>query len=203
MELCCQKESHWQKQNGTKVKIGAQDSFGLARFVEAFGCITLEAIPNFIAHTTEDCQLRILITISFSRIIERPMESIDLTGKDRTGGVSVAADSDNGLDVLTDKLVEMLGSVMADVDSDFLHHPHGQRVHMARRIAAGTLHIKLITGEGAQDAFGHVAATTVPGAENQHDGFGSRHVQESVDHADLSIQPLWKLGVDIPMPSDL
>ncbi|SVC85235.1 uncharacterized protein METZ01_LOCUS338089 [marine metagenome] len=113
-----------------------------------------------------------------------------LPGKDRAGDVSGAADGDNGLDVLTDKLVEMLGAMMTDVDADFLHHPHSQRVHLVCRIAAGTLHIKLIASRGAQDSFSHVAATTVPGAENQHGGLWLRHAQGSVDQANLSIQPL-------------
>jgi hypothetical protein len=113
-----------------------------------------------------------------------------LPGKDRAGDVSVAADGDNGLDVLTDKLIEMLGAVMADIDADFLHHPHSQRVHMACRIAAGTLHIKLIATGGAQNAFSHMAATAIPGAENQHSGLWLRHAQGSVDQANLSIQPL-------------
>jgi hypothetical protein len=117
------------------------------------------------------------------------MESVNLTGKDWAGGVSVAADSDNGLDVLTDKLVEMLGAVMADIDADFLHHPHSQRMHVARRIAAGTLHIKLIASGGAQDAFGHVAATTVPGTENQHDGLGLRRAQELIDYVHWATPP--------------
>jgi hypothetical protein len=133
--------------------------------------------------------LCILVTFSFGWIIKWPMIFDSLAGKARAGGVSFAANGDNGLDVLTHKLIEMLGAVMADVDANFLHHLHSQRMHMARRITAGTLHIKLITGGRAQDSFSHVAATTVPGTENQHDGLGLRRAQELIDYVHWATPP--------------
>jgi len=113
-----------------------------------------------------------------------------LARKIGANGVNHAADGDNGLDVLIDKFVEMLGVMMTYIDADFLHHPHGKWMHMARRNATGTLHVEQIASGSTQNTLSHMAATTIPGTEYQYGGLRFRHAQGSNNDANLSIPPL-------------
>ena len=64
--------------------------------------------------------------------------------------------------------------VAGDVDSDFLHDLDDLGVHVACGLRACALDVEDVASGGMQDAFGHVAAAGVTGAEDQNGGFHKR-----------------------------
>jgi hypothetical protein len=57
-----------------------------------------------IAHFAEDCEFLFLAAVGVRRIDKWPMMSIDLTGENRAGRIGIAADSDDGINRLIQKL---------------------------------------------------------------------------------------------------
>ena len=101
------------------------------------------------------------------RIIETPMMSIQLPWKHRARLIRVATNRDYGLDVLFQKIVHVLGVMRGDVDADLFHHLNAQRMHKTRRLGAGAVHFKQISGNRTQDAFSEMAAARIAGAKNK------------------------------------
>src|SRR5271156_5208327 len=73
------------------------------------GCISLEDAFDFIPHLTEDSQNFFVTADRASRVNERPMMAIHLSGKNRTGLIRIAANRNQRLNVLFQKFVQMLG----------------------------------------------------------------------------------------------
>ena len=70
--------------------------------------VSFKDAPDLIAHATKD---RVLLGLGPSRvcgIIEAPVVAIDLSGEHRARLISIAAHGDHGLNVLAQKLAEVL-----------------------------------------------------------------------------------------------
>ena len=65
----------------------------------------------------------------------------------------------------------MLRRVIRDINTDFQEGGDGVGVHVARGLGARAVDGDEVRGGGVEDAFGHVAAAGVAGAEDEDGGF--------------------------------
>jgi hypothetical protein len=98
------------------------------------------------------------------------VKALNGAGEYRAGFVGVAADRDDVIEVLAYKLIHRFRPVSGDVDPDFRHHLDGLRAN-ARRPGAGGEYLETVSGFMAQQAFRHLAAGGISGAEYQHSCF--------------------------------
>ena len=86
---------------------------------------------DFVSDTPELCEDFLICPCRFCRITEpkvKPM--LHVAEKDRTGLLCVIADSDHVVEGFVEEQINAFRAVDANVDTDFLHHPHGIRVHL-------------------------------------------------------------------------
>ena len=72
------------------------------------------------------------------------------------------------------EFAEVFRAMPTQVDADFVHHAHGQRMNDRLRIGAGGVDRESIAFQVAKESFGHLAATGVSGAENKNERLGHR-----------------------------
>ena len=84
-------------------------------------------------------------------------------GKDRTILLRAIADGDDVIEALPLKFLNILRSLLADIDTDFIHDFNRSRMRTFR-CRSYAKYIVGITGEMANKAFGHLAAGRVAGA---------------------------------------
>jgi hypothetical protein len=140
-------------------------------FVFAAGGVGLEDALDFIAHAAEDLHLFLLGASGVGGVVEAPVVAIELAGEHGAGLVGIAADGDDGLNLLVQKLVHVLAGVGADVDADLGHGFDGERMHVTGGFGAGAGDDVIVIQSGAKEAFGKVGAAGVAGAKDE-DGRG-------------------------------
>lgn len=140
--------------------------FASRRFAALRG-VGFEFSFDFVADAAEDVQLFVFGADRVAGIIEGPVEAMDLAGVGRADLIGFATDGDDGVDFLVEEFAHALGAVAADVDADLGHGFDRQRVHVARGFGASAVDIEDVAGGGAQNAFGHVAASRVARAKDQ------------------------------------
>jgi hypothetical protein len=141
------------------------------RGVFAAGGVGFEGAADFVADLAEDGEDLVFGAFGFGGVVEGPVVAIHLAGEDGAGLVGVAADGDDGFDFLGEEFVEVFGAVGGDVDTDFGHDFDGEGVDVTGGFGAGALDVEEVSGGGAEDAFGEVAAAGISGAEDQDGGF--------------------------------
>lgn len=141
----------------------------------ASGGIRFKNLFDFIADAAEDFELFFLVPFGVRRVVEAPVMSIELAGKHRAGLVGIAANGDDGFDLLFQKFVHVLGAMFRDVDANLGHHANGERMDVAGGFASGALHIEDVPGSRAQDSLGQMAAAGIAGAKDENGGFVVRH----------------------------
>ena len=100
------------------------------------------------------------------RIVEAVMQRDGRAGQDRAGLASVIADREHEIERLVREFVHVLGAVAGDVDPELRHHGDGFRPHAARA-GSGAENLEAIAGVVTQQAFRHLAAGGVSGAQNE------------------------------------
>lgn len=113
--------------------LGCCGGFG---FVFAAGGVGLEDAADFIAHPAEDLHLLLLASSGVGGIVEAPVVAVELAGKHGAGLVGIAADGDDGLDVLAEELVHVLAGVRADIEPDLGHGFDSERMHITGGLGA-------------------------------------------------------------------
>jgi|JI10StandDraft_1071094.scaffolds.fasta_scaffold65153_3 hypothetical protein len=136
----------------------------------AYG-IGFEDALDLIAHAAEDGHYLLIGAGGMSGIIETPMVAVELTGEHGAGLIGIAADGDDGLDVLVQELVHVLAGVRADVDANLCHGFDAERVDVACGLGAGAGDDVAVIERGAEDAFGEMGAAGVAGAEDEDGRF--------------------------------
>ena len=145
----------------------------LLRLIETTSSVGFEHAFDLIADAAEDLHLLVLGSGGVGGIVEAPVVAIELAGEHRTRLISITTDSDDGLDVLAQKLIHVLAGVRADVEADLGHRFDGERVNITRRLRSGAGDLVSIAERGAQEAFGKVGAAGVAGAEDEDGGHGN------------------------------
>lgn len=135
--------------------------------VQATGGVGLEDPADLIADAPKDGELLFLGADRVGRVLEAPMVAVDLARKKRTGLVGIPADRNHRFDGLVEELLEMLRAVRRKIDSDFPHSSDGERMDVTRGPGARAGDAEAPSQDGAQDAFGKMAAAGIAGAENE------------------------------------
>ena len=91
------------------------------------------------------------------RIVEWPVVAVDLPGKHGTCLVRIAANRDDRLDIAVQKLRKVPGGVMRDIDADLGHDLDGERMNVARRLAARARHLESVSQCCTQKPFRNMA----------------------------------------------
>lgn len=134
-----------------------------------------EDAANLVSHPPEHRELLLVGAGCMGGIVERPVVTIDLSGKYRTRLIGVSANRDDRVDRAIEELAQMLRAVFGDIDVDFAHDLKGQRVNIACGLGAGARHLDDITSHRAKNAFGEMAAARIAGAQNKNKRFGGGH----------------------------
>lgn len=132
---------------------------------------------DLVAYATEISENFLFGALSVRGIIEAPVMAIHLAGIHRANLVSVAAHGDHGRDLLLEEFVHVLRAMIGDIDSDFLEHLDGLRMHIAGGLRTGAADVDQVASGGLKDTFSHVAAAGIPCAKNEYFGF---HVEIDV-----------------------
>ena len=135
--------------------------------VAATGGVGFENTADFIANSTEDCELLVFCAGGVSRIIEAPVVPVYLAGKCGADLVRVSANGDDGFDFPIEKFAQVLGVVRTGVDANFCKRADGERVDKASGFAAGACDFENITRGGAEDGFGEMRPARIAGAEDE------------------------------------
>ena len=139
------------------------------RFVQSPGSVGFEHALYLVPHAAEHLHLFLVTAHGVRGIVEAPMIAIHLAGKCRARLIGVTANCDDRLDGLPKKVVHVLGSVCGDVDADFGERFDGERVNVSRGFTPGASDFKPTFAGVAKNAFRHVAAAGVSGAENENE----------------------------------
>src|SRR6266436_7610585 len=97
------------------------------------------------------------------------METLCGPGKNRaTARLGLAANGDNVGEKLArfENIEDCLGLVLGNVEANFAHHFHDERIQRSR-LQAGALGFKLSTTDVIQKRFGHLAARAVVDADKK------------------------------------
>lgn len=134
----------------------------------------MEDKGDFVPHAAELLEDFFIGPGGVGGVVESPVIAVYLAGEHGAGLIGVAADGDDGIDLLPEEFVHVLGVVATDVDADFGHGGDGLRVNVASRLRACALDVEDVPCGLAEDSLGHVAAAGVSGAEDEDGGFHER-----------------------------
>ena len=101
------------------------------------------------------------------RVGDAPVDQLRMAGELRADLANPVAQRDHVAEPLPGELLQVLGPVPADVDAVLAHHPHRLRVQWLGT-AARPGHLDRASGQLPEQRLGHLRATTVPGASEQH-----------------------------------
>lgn len=158
---------------------------------------------DFISHPTKYRETFVGCTDGGARVIEAPMEKLPSTGKDRTALSGVVAYSHDVRDVLPQQTANIFRRLARDIDPDFAHCRHRQRIEFFG-LDSGAKRLESSPGNVTQVSFRHLAAGRITGAEKQNfwfhrrqlgsvltnPGDGNAIIRESItySHAPMGIQ---------------
>jgi len=129
--------------------------------------LLLELFTNLIAHAAEGGVDFLLTSGGFGGILKGPVVFLGLAGEEGAFLIGIAAHGDDGVHVLLQKIIQVLGGVPVDINADLGHDLNGHGVHVTGGVGAGTGYDGAIPYCGAQDALGKVAAATIAGAKDE------------------------------------
>lgn len=95
------------------------------------GGVGLEDHADFIADAAEGLDFCFAGADGFGWVLKAPVIAGDFAGKCGACLIGISADGDDGLDVLVEKLLEVLGGVAGDIDADFRECGDGGGVDVA------------------------------------------------------------------------
>lgn len=134
--------------------------------IQPSGCVCRKNGLDLVADPPEHFHLFLLRAFGVGRIVEWKVMAADLAGEGRADLICVAAYGNHRVDLVIQKLVKMLGPVVADTDTNLRQCPDGQRVDKTRRIGSGAFDPKSLTKLPPQNALGQVGAAGIAGAKN-------------------------------------
>ena len=127
---------------------------------------------DLIADAAEGIEFRFVRSHSMGGVFKAPVITLALSGEGRADLVGVTANCDYRVDAGLEVLVEMIGGMFTGVVTDFAECLDSEWVNFALGLGPGAEDFKEVACDGAEDAFGHMAATGVTGAEDEYFGLG-------------------------------
>ena len=95
------------------------------------GGVSFKDQSDLISNTSELIQNSFLRPNGMSGIIKAPVVAVHLARKSGASLVGIAADGDDRIDGRVEELIQVLGSVARDVDTDLFHYTDGLRMNEA------------------------------------------------------------------------
>jgi hypothetical protein len=131
-----------------------------------FGNPLSHCLRDFVTNATEDGELVSFVAGRGGGIIERHERARECPRPYSGAGLVriVADDEDVSHRFLAQKLFDVFGPLFADIDSDFIHHAHGERMHFGLWLCSGTGDCEMAAFALPQKRFGHLTAGGVAGA---------------------------------------
>jgi hypothetical protein len=136
------------------------------------GGVGFEDFFDFVADAAEDDELFFFVAGRVSRVVEAPVMFGHLPRIQGASLVGVTAYGDDGVHIAAEEIVHVFRGVRADVDADFRHGFDGEGVDVAGWFGTGAVHVEEVAAGSTEEAFGHVAAAGVAGAENEDERGG-------------------------------
>ena len=112
------------------------------------------------------------------------MNALWRSGKNRTFLRRRIADRNDGIEFLLFELRNRLGSVRGDVDPNFAHGFDSERADVSAGLASGAVHFVGVATKLAEQAFRHLAAHAIAGAQNKNamrHGLVPTHIQSGAE----------------------
>ena len=97
--------------------------------------------------------------------------AIHLAGKHRAGLIRIAANGDDGFDLVIEEQIHVFGMVSRSVDPDFFQRTDREGMNVSRRFRTGAFDTEFFTKGFTKDGFGKMRAAGVSGAENEDGGW--------------------------------
>lgn len=138
----------------------------------------LDLLPDLVANCADFLEFFLAGVGDGGRVGKSPVQSLGGAGEDRTflGAAFIANGDDVGEELAGFKDVKnSLGFFPGDIDADFAHHLHGERIERARR-ETGTLSFESVAADVIEERFRHLAAGTVMHANEEHFLFHSQGI---------------------------
>ena len=145
-------------------------------FIQAARSIGFERGADFITDAPEYRELLLFASRGVRWIVEGEMMASGMTGEHGARLVGLATDGDHGVDARLQEFIEMLGTVLRDVDADLRHRADGEWMDVSRRLRTSAGNLEAIAKSTAQDPLSEMRPATVAGAENQDQRFGAHEV---------------------------
>ena len=101
-------------------------------------------------------------------IIERPVMTLHLPRKRGARLIRIAADGDDCVYRLREKVVHVLGNMRRNINADLAHRFDRERMDVTSGFAAGAGDGDDVTSRLTQNSFREMAATGVAGAEDEN-----------------------------------
>ena len=144
---------------------------------------------DLVADAAEGLQDLLVGSLCFGGVFETPVDASCFAGKHRAVLRGVVADRDDKIERRAEKLVERFGTMGGYVDADLGHDGYSLWANKTR-YGSGAFNFVFIARDVTQDAFGHLAAGRISGAEDQ-DSFLFHTFSRSM----LDVKPLFTRGL--------
>ena len=128
---------------------------------------------DLIAYAAKDNQLLFFRSSHRGRVLEWPAQMLQGKWIDARALILLhTANEDGELDAKpTQKTTDILGLLLADIQSDFLHDGNGETMHGVG-LQSATVDFETVAGLVPQDCFSHLAAAGVVSTDEKNNGFG-------------------------------
>ena len=94
-------------------------------------CVRFKYTVHFVANAAETSQDFLLGAGRFSRVNERPVMTVHLTGKNRAGLIQITANGDDCVNRLVQKFLQVLRAMTGNVNAHLGHDFDGQWMNAA------------------------------------------------------------------------
>jgi len=126
----------------------------------------VDLIPN----PPEGCFTNFGGALNRCRIVEGPVQALHVARKNRADFLSTVANRNDKIERLPDELIHGLGSVIGDIEPDFIHYRDRFRSHTSR-VRASREDLKPIPALVTKKPFRHLAPGRISSAENKNPSF--------------------------------
>src|ERR1700730_10459440 len=136
---------------------------------------------DLIADFSENRKDVVFRAFRLSRIIECRMIPAHHPGKHWASLISISANRDHRVNWCTKKLVQMLGTMFRNINSDLVHDLNRNRVNLAGGRRTRTFDSNHFTRRSSKNSLSHLTSARITGTQNQDQRFQFvGHVSEGV-----------------------
>src|ERR1700730_8378040 len=120
----------------------------------------------FLPAFRENRKTAVFEAFRLSRIIECRMIPAHHPGKHWASLISISANRDHRVNWCTKKLVQMLGTMFRNINSDLVHDLNRKRVNLAGGCRTRTFDSNNFTRKSSKNSLGHLTSARITGTQN-------------------------------------